>query len=297
MVEKDNKALKEGSILASLTQATKKLPKPKKVKNPKATERLYYQLLNKLIRRAQDTFRDIVVPVGKGEPMRYNADATKPQDNFSFILEALAAWQKKVNDEIFTPENIERISERVGSEVNKRNKRELSKTYDKITPIDLANLTSAGEAQLQAFTMENASYIRKVSEEIIANTQRIITDRIPQGKRWEQIVGEIERGLDGNAGVFKNIRTRAKLIARDQTNKLNGQLTKARQEELGMKLYRWSTVGDARVRSKHARLDGNIYSWSGTVRIDGKTYEEAPGGITPGSEINCRCVAEPVLEV
>jgi len=132
MVEKDNKALKEGSILASLTQATKKLPKPKKVKNPKATERLYYQLLNKLIRRAQDTFRDIVVPVGKGEPMRYNADATKPQDNFSFILEALAAWQKKVNEEIFTPENIERISERVSDEVNRRNKRELEKTYDKI---------------------------------------------------------------------------------------------------------------------------------------------------------------------
>lgn len=46
------------------------------------------------------------------------------------------------------------------------------------------------------------------------------------------------------------------------------------------KKYRWKTVGDARVRSSHAALDGEI-----------RTFGE---GLDPGEEPNCRCSAESI---
>ena len=294
----ENLALKENSLLAQAVKLEnkKKLPASKKVQNPKSTERLYYQLINKLIRRAQDLFKQMVVPVGKDNPLTVDAK-TKAQERMNSILNAIARWKKRVSEEVFTEKAIEEAVSQVAEDVNMRNTTQVKKSYDRITPIDLTGLITSGGIQKKQFIAENVDLITKVSQEIKTDVQRIVGERIPAGARWESIVGEVEKGLDGNAGVFKKLRTRAKLIARDQTNKLNGELTRARHEEIGFRLYRWSTAGDSRVRAEHQALDGEIFSWEGTVKINGKTFKPAPDGIIPGSEINCRCVAEPVYEV
>ena len=83
-------------------------------------------------------------------------------------------------------------------------------------------------------------------------------------------------------GVTEN---RAKLIARDQTAKLNSSLTQAQHESLGVTHYRWSTSKDERVRESHAENEGQIFSW-----------DDPPETGHPGFEVNCRCVAIPVLD-
>jgi SPP1 gp7 family putative phage head morphogenesis protein len=75
------------------------------------------------------------------------------------------------------------------------------------------------------------------------------------------------------------------LIARDQTSKLNGNLTRLRQEEIGVTRYKWSTAGDERVRPTHRANEGKIFEWANPPKTG-----------HPSHEINCRCVAIPLLD-
>ena len=79
--------------------------------------------------------------------------------------------------------------------------------------------------------------------------------------------------------------SRAELIARDQTLKLNGAITKARQTSAGVNSYTWNTSHDDRVRESHAALDGQIISW-----------DAPPEAGHPGEDFQCRCVPIPVIE-
>ena len=72
-------------------------------------------------------------------------------------------------------------------------------------------------------------------------------------------------------------------IVRDQGSKLNGQLNRMRQQQVGVQGFIWISAGDARVRPEHQDFDGNSYWWS-----------DPPGEI-PGEAIQCRCVARAIV--
>lgn len=76
--------------------------------------------------------------------------------------------------------------------------------------------------------------------------------------------------------------SRAELIARDQTLKLNGEITQVRQQAAGVNSYVWSTSLDERVRDEHAELEGEVFSW-----------DSPPEPGHPGQDFQCRCVAIP----
>ena len=138
--------------------------------------------------------------------------------------------------------------------------------------------TPEARQRAEAWARENVSLITSIDARYFDDLERLF-------------VGAIERGTNGDAlrkilqeryGVS---RSRAELIARDQIAKLNGQIAEARQRELGITEYRWSTVGDERVRESHAAKDGRIFRWSDPPADTGH----------PGQDFSCRCTAEPVL--
>ena len=73
-------------------------------------------------------------------------------------------------------------------------------------------------------------------------------------------------------------------LSRDQTSKLVGRFTRARQEQLGIRAYRWSTVKDSRVRQTHQDLEGMEFLW-----------ERPPSEGHPGEPIQCRCTALAII--
>jgi len=79
-------------------------------------------------------------------------------------------------------------------------------------------------------------------------------------------------------------RRRAKLIARDQIGKLNGRINASRLTSIGIDKFIWRTSKDERVRPDHRKREGKIYEFS-----------NPPNGEIPGTPINCRCFAEPVI--
>ena len=76
----------------------------------------------------------------------------------------------------------------------------------------------------------------------------------------------------------------AKLIAHDQENKLMGAVMEKWQTQAGIEEYVWQTKLDDKVRATHKANQGLKFSWS-----------SPPVTGHPGEDINCRCIALPVL--
>lgn len=138
--------------------------------------------------------------------------------------------------------------------------------------------TAATARAVDAWNRDNVRLIVSVPEQTYRQVEGVVRDGFRRGLRQEQIAKLIEE-----RGVVA--QSRARLIARDQVGKLNGQLTRARHEALGAKSYKWRTSLDERVRDEHAEREGQTFAWDAPP-FDGH----------PGEPINCRCTAEPLFD-
>ncbi|MCK5219187.1 hypothetical protein KAR10_06690 [bacterium] len=148
--------------------------------------------------------------------------------------------------------------------------------------------------------------IRHIMESAISDNAKLIT-KIPKDMMDKMLVGfekAFTEGFDQQKllGIinkeFKIGGNRAKLIARDQTSKTIGNLTEARQTDMGVKSYIWLTMDDESVvgnpsgeypvgnpvHMNHFERNGIEFFWSAPP----------PDG-HPGFAINCRCVAQAVI--
>lgn len=125
---------------------------------------------------------------------------------------------------------------------------------------------------------DSVSLIKDTVGTLKAETLAIIGDPENVGLRVEDLADLIRE----RTGVSES---RAELIARDQTLKTNGNLTANRQRNAGITSYVWSTSLDDRVRPDHAALEGKTIAW-----------DDPPDVGHPGEDIQCRCVAIPVID-
>jgi len=95
--------------------------------------------------------------------------------------------------------------------------------------------------------------------------------------------------LEKAKGISKR---RAKIIAYDQTRKAFNNVNKAKMQKLGIKEFEWlHTGGSNEPRKHHIKLSGQIFSFDNLP-----FSEDNERRIYPGSEINCRCRAIPVIK-
>lgn len=171
----------------------------------------------------------------------------------------------------------------------------------------------------RAWEAENARLIKNASDSFVASVNELTMRAVRTGKGPAWLEAELRK-------VGQGYEARLRLIAEDQVGKLNGALSKARQEEAGLDVYAWQTAGDERVRGRpggkypnarpsHWAMEGLWCKWSDpTVCADPATdvdRDEARGDVVavrwrprpdaapdsiPGEEIRCRCTAAPVWE-
>jgi SPP1 gp7 family putative phage head morphogenesis protein len=115
----------------------------------------------------------------------------------------------------------------------------------------------------------------------------------------------------------KKAMTRAKLIARDQSSKLNSNITQERFKQTGIKYYQWraqgGSSGDGRTRDEHKARHGLLFAvdlgYTPQVeKVNGRrqkvhgVFENISGEARkvdfghPGEGIQCRCTMNPVIE-
>lgn len=146
-------------------------------------------------------------------------------------------------------------------------------------------ITAPMKEILKATVAENVQLIKSIPQKYLTQVQGAVMRSITTGNGMADLVPFLKK----QKGITER---RARMIANDQTRKAMNNLSRGRLEKLGVKKYRWlHTAGSNEPRELHKRMSGNIYSWDEPPIIDEKTGERGH----PGTAINCRCKAIPVL--
>jgi uncharacterized protein HI_1407 len=155
------------------------------------------------------------------------------------------------------------------------------------------NLKNQTGVDLSAYLRNSPNIVERVNELTVSNIQLIKSirtqylDKVQNAVMQAMVQGALNKDLaEQLKKLGKDVESRAMLIARDQSSKLNAALTRARHEDLGVKKYMWSTAGDERVRDSHAEKDGQIFEYANPPADTGH----------PGHDVNCRCVQIAVFD-
>jgi SPP1 gp7 family putative phage head morphogenesis protein len=175
--------------------------------------------------------------------------------------------------EMLTDQNIDEVIAPMGGKINRFTTKEVGRVLN----INLRKENPQIQGAIDQWRDLNVSLIKNGTSDFYNDISRVVEDAHMRGLRVEVLA----RTIQDRYGVSDS---RAALIARDQTLKLNGQITRARQQQAGITHYRWITSKDERVREEHQELEGTIHSWNAPPE---------PGH--PGDDYQCRCTASPVV--
>lgn len=153
---------------------------------------------------------------------------------------------------------------------------------------------------MESWVADNVALIKDMRSTYNKGVETVIRNGIRNGWSPAQLTKqikaqELEDTPKGTASENRKLDYRAKLIAQDQINKGNADLTKYRLQSVGVTEYIWRDVGDHRVRPTHQEFDGNRYSFRfpENKASPEQAVKYAPEG-DPGTPVRCRCRAEAV---
>lgn len=133
---------------------------------------------------------------------------------------------------------------------------------------------------MQAALKANVELITSIPDQYFEKLEKAVSDNWIDGMSYEDVAAAVQHVTDIT-------ESRAKLIGRDQTSKMNGAFNGIRQQSVGIEKYIWRTSEDERVRDSHAELDGQTFRWDDPPAETGN----------PGEDVLCRCVAEAVFDL
>jgi len=289
LTKKDESALeliaREGSNLANMAkfQSEKTGKRIKKPPIPPDTLTLaidYIRELNGISNILIRLTNEIVFPQIKG--IVDMAERIRP------TLDHMDEWIDEIDDVMatlrinfygeVTDKKQQQIATKAAYNVNSASEGYFNKLSTKLIGINLTTSEVWLNGEVKGFIKENVALINSISQQHFNRVETIITEGVRRGKLTNEIKTELQ-------SKFKLTKNKAKLIARDQTSKFYGDLSRLRQTHNGIKKYVWQTAQDERVRPDHASKNQRVFSWNNPPADTGH----------PGEDINCRCSALPVI--
>lgn len=239
------------------------------------TEITYNRKLQQIVKLVRADIDAELVPAIKQSVPEYTADASWP--------DLIAAALKRLVDRWTSPFARQQAREIASTFVTDASTRAMRRTVG----IDLYGGNDQLIDYLKAAADQNAALITSIPAQYLEQVSNIVVGNMRQGMRPSYI----EQALVKQFGITQR---RAKLITRDQTSKIQGEITRIRQVNSGIKYFRWLTAHDERVRPSHVAVGNRdvgygkgVFKWDDLPVVDGvPTF--------PGQPINCRCVAIPV---
>lgn len=147
------------------------------------------------------------------------------------------------------------------------------------TGLDISPFIRIGDIRgdLENAVRENVNLISNLNADTKKRVEQVMFDAIANRRNQRYVTNELAAAM----GVTKR---RARIIARDQTHKMNAVLTRIRNQQLGIDGYIWYTMRDDRVRRAHREREGKRFLWS-----------KPPSDGHAGYPISCRCTAGAIL--
>lgn len=241
------------------------------------TEKAYYSALRSLLAQIATETRETIIPL-------YQSELEQKRVQKSLMSDADQSWFNRVQALALSlartaSDTVNRILDLEA----KRHTTTFMETARRALGINLSAVVQQEDLAdyLTAAAGRNVSLISGLADDTIKRIQQTVYQNSIAGNS----VATLRKALVQDFAISDR---RAKLIARDQTAKLNSDLNRIRQEQAGVTSYTWATSRDERVRDRHRRLDGKVFKWGEATG--------AENGLPPGQPVNCRCIARGVVE-
>lgn len=240
---------------------------------------IYYRQMMKVMKLVREDVEVTLYPLIKRAVPEYVSDASWPDIIANALRMLIARWTSPL---------AQRQADRIAGEFVKAAAGDNDRKV-KSFGIDLYGGNKELQDYMNAAAFQNSMLIKSLPSRYLEQVQNIVVGNMRNGMRPSYIESQLVKEF----GVSQR---RAKLIARDQHSKIQGDMNRIRQVNSGLKYFKWVTAHDDRVRHAH-RIAGDkvtkygkaVYSWDDLPIVDGvPTF--------PGQPINCRCVAVPVTE-
>ena len=252
---------------------------------PVSPEREYYRLSNQYIKLLKDTMEEGLPQIKKAymkEMEEQRADGFR-MDSKSALFNAIDKAFSEMRESIIRKIglfNLRQKLELLASHMQRMTAQEWKKTVMQTLGINIYDDYYMGEFYrdgLDRWIEENVNLIKTIPYDSLGEMEVIVRKAYENGMTTTALMKMIQK-------QYKNSKSRARLIARDQISKLNGQIQRAQQVDAGIEEFTWCTCGDERVRESHRQLAGMIFRW-----------DNPPLEGIPGQAIQCRCIGRPVF--
>lgn len=247
------------------------MKKPPKWQYPNAAERQYAADIKRMI---ADIRKLAAEELYKALP-RMIDDARRtdawPEDLDAIMQRLLVFGRSRANQVVMRlPQHAERM--------DSFNRRQWNKIAEATIGVNAVKSAPGISTAIRGWAVENALLIKSIPEQMLTQVAVVTAKGVQQGMS----IRDLQRDISERFGVSDS---RAELIARTETGKLNSQMTQERMRSAGVDSYIWRTASDERVRPEHAGMEGKKFKWS-----------EPPTTGHPGEDFQCRCYAEPVFD-
>ncbi|MDT8894193.1 minor capsid protein [Halomonas sp. I1] len=260
--------------------------------HPEAIEREYTKTLKQYARRCQRAVNELMMPevprlvemagmrgdaLGESEEENEGTWADRLNEILGTVLAALLGRRaQQVFEGMAGPASASDVGvTEFGERVSRFNLRQFVKLVRRVYGEPYSKAEPDLDKLMRAWELENLKLIRSIPERYVDDLQGVIIRAINEGQSATDLRDTIRATYDKPVN-------RAQLIANDQISKLNAQITKYRQQAIGIDEYYWRGVLDWRERAHHRRREREAFKWSKPPR-DGH----------PGQPIHCRCWASP----
>jgi len=263
-------------------QKSRSLKQYKPIEASTAITGQYTIAMRKLTREIASLVASEILPVLKEFENQYSPLTTDIDIGVELAL-AFSNIEQKLNRQ---SENLDKYAKRIArNSITRGSKFHRGKwvaQINKLAGVDIRSILRDTniEALLLEKIDENVNLIKTLQPQYLEQVREAVTEGLNRGDDFFSIRERLEQ-IEST-----NVSYRPKLIARDQMNKLTGDLNMFRQMDLGIREYVWRTVGDSAVRPSHKANNGKTFSWGSPPPSTGH----------PGHDINCRCTAEPVFD-
>lgn len=277
----------------AMKSAGVRLPRRKVVPrqlHPIAIERAYYRDIIDLLEFTLDDVREKLIPRLPSIIAQYQSETRV--DTYGETISTIFNDLRLGVARTMTDPTARTLGDRYAVRTNAFNEQQVDKQFKTVLGISVLREEPWLIPQMNSFVEKNAQLIKSIPEEYLTQLEPMVRTTVEQGVTATALERQIL--LDMEIKDFEptvrgarriNPKARARLIARDQVSKFNGQLNKLRQTEMGVEKYTWATSRDARVRPSHAALEGKTFSWN-----------KPPAIGHPGEDYQCRCSAIPVMD-
>ena len=197
--------------------------------------------------------------------------------------------------------------------VNSYNREKTMETLRKALGIDVGAVINENmKDDLNMMMYEAATYIKTIPQEMVMRVSERVLQHykgipMPENRTLARQIKEEFKVSDG----------RAKVLARDQTAKMNCSISAIRQTAVGIDKYIWETSKDRRVvgtpgglykkinplHKNHYKMEGLLCRWDDPTvysRDKGKTWIKRESDMPmnhPGDDIQCRCRPAPYIDI